>query len=144
MAWLRSCILVALSFACAGPDQVLTECKDYAREGQYTELGSLRDKLIANGYRDPGGAGRVYWCPAFMDDGITRANGIPEWNTGGLYLGCREIYAVDDEQALRRARHEQAHCYAYRLFGNAEPYHGNGSPYKKTNDEHPEFWVAVE
>jgi hypothetical protein len=129
-------LLILICCACEGPEQILKECHDYNIAGQYQEIGSLRDAVIEFADQDPGGGAHVYWCPAWMDDDMMmRANGIPEWHTGGLYLGCRELYAVDDEQALRRARHEAAHCFNARLY----PYSGDYSHSRPAG-----YWEAVE
>lgn len=126
-------LALSLLAACAGPDQILTECTPEPIPGQFREMGDLRDQVTAR-FRDPGGDGiSIYWCPVNAEQ-----PGIPEWHTGGLYLGCGELYAYADDQALRRARHEVAHCFAARLFGDPEPGHGHGAR------EHAEFWASVE
>lgn len=130
---MKLALVLTLLASCAGPDQILTECTDEPISGQWRELGDLRDRVAA-AFRDPGGEGIViYWCPVNV-----MQPGIPDWHTGGLYLGCGELYAYADDQALRRVRHEAAHCFADRLFGNPEPGHGNG------RREHAEFWAVVE
>ena len=104
-------MLAIVLASCDGADQIFAQCSPLPVPGQYAELGDLRDVVLARYDRDPGGGLRVYWCE----------DKVPDYETAGLYLGCGELYAT----SLRAARHEGAHCYHDRLFGEPDAFHAD-------------------